>query len=145
MRSSNSVELPCCEQNPQSTTIHQNDELEHLLSNYFKQLYKKIGPQRELVGCGNCLTKIHGLLHFPGQIRMFGPSQGFNGAPLESHLKVRVKRPTDRTTRQHDRFGLDIVSVTLKVWQLYTPVVLLTERFCLVPNYVIYSTITLNA
>ena len=60
------------------------------------------------VGCK--LPKLHGLLHFPLQIKDHGSPENFNGSYLESMLKEFVKRPGRRTRKTHADFAVDLIN-----------------------------------
>ena len=84
--------------------------LEKRIEQYLTLLKQIAGPQRELQSrCGWRISKFHGLKHFPRNIRKYGSTRNFFGGYLEATLKILLKKPTKRTTRQHNRFNLDIL------------------------------------
>lgn len=84
--------------------------LENKICKYLEMFVNVCGPQRNLVSptVGCKFQKNHGMTHFPSQIQKYGSAENFNGAYLESHLKIFVKRPSKRTRHTHADFSHDL-------------------------------------
>ena len=89
---------------------------------YMKCFREVVGPQREVHSkIGLRTTKFHSLKHFFFYIKMFGSPHNFSGIYLESALKPFLKEQTKRTTRQHNRFLLDLMNRVFEmmvIWSL---------------------------
>ena len=89
-----------------------SDLLMNKIRNYNELFVEVCGEQRyhesPTVACK--IPKLHGLLHFPSQIKDHGSAENFNGSYLESMLKDFIKRPGKRTRRTHTDFAMDLMN-----------------------------------
>ena len=79
---------------------------------YFMRCYREVvGEQREVHSkTGLRTTKFHSMKHFMFYIEQFGSPHNFSGLYLEAALKPFLKEQTKRTTRQHNRYLLDLMN-----------------------------------
>jgi len=85
--------------------------LVNFIEKYLEIFRAVIGPIRECMSkSGLRIPKFHCLLHFRYYIQQFGSTYNFYGGFCESHMKSLIKKETKHTSRQQDRFDLDVMN-----------------------------------
>ena len=78
----------------------------------FLDHYKRVVNRTK--GAEMKFVKFHFPLHLADDILGYGPPQGYNGGPGESHHKMEAKDPAKHTQRRTDTFELQMAS---RVWE----------------------------